>query len=65
MGKSLDKVLQPDGSYKWEMVELTEARTKGLDAKPEKVEKPAPAPKAVKKTKATKVDEPTESASEA
>ena len=31
MGKSLDKVLQSDGSYKWEMVEfqpeLTETKT--------------------------------------
>jgi hypothetical protein len=65
MGQSLDKVLQPDGSYKWEMVELTEARTKGLDAKPEKAEKPVSAPKATKKAKTTKVSEPTESAPEA
>jgi len=61
MAQSLDKVLQPDGSYKWEMVELTEAFCKG---EAPKAEKPAPAPKATKKTKASKVEEPTESASE-
>ena len=61
MGQSLDKVLQPDGSYKWQMVELTEAFCKGEQPK---VEKPAPAPKAVKKTKATKVEAPIEPASE-
>ena len=27
MSKSLDRVLQPDGSYKWEMVELTPLST--------------------------------------
>jgi len=32
MSKSLDRVLQPDGSYKWEMVELTPPSTV---AKPE------------------------------
>jgi len=62
MGQALDNVLQPDGSYKWEMVELTEARTRGEDKKTEKAEA---APKAVKKTKSTKVEKPTEPASEA
>lgn len=61
MGQALDKVLQPDGSYKWEMVELTEARTKGEDKKAEKAE---PAPKTTRKTKASKVEAPTESAPE-
>jgi hypothetical protein len=61
MGQALDNVLQPDGSYKWEMVELTEARTKGEEKKAEKAE---PAPKTTKKSKASKVDTPTESASE-
>jgi len=61
MGQALDKVLQPDGSYKWEMVELTEARTKGEEKKAEKAE---PAPKTTKKSKASKVGTPTESASE-
>ena len=32
MSKSLDRVLQPDGSYKWEVVELTPPSTV---AKPE------------------------------
>ena len=32
MSKSLDQVLQPDGSYKWELVELTPPSTV---AKPE------------------------------
>ena len=27
MSKSLDRVLQPDGSYKWEVVELTPSST--------------------------------------
>ena len=27
MSKSLDQVLQPDGSYKWELVELTPSST--------------------------------------
>ena len=29
MSKSLDQVLQPDGSYKWELVELTPTSTVG------------------------------------
>ena len=38
MEKHLDKVLQPDGSYKWELVEL---RAENLYEK----DKPAPAPR--------------------
>lgn len=57
MGQSLEKVLQPDGSYKWEMVDLTEARTKGESQKPEKA---APAPKSTRKSKTSKVEPPTE-----
>jgi hypothetical protein len=38
MDKHLDKVLQPDGSYKWELVEL---RAEDLYEK----DKPAPAPR--------------------
>jgi hypothetical protein len=38
MDKHLDKVLQPDGSYKWELVEL---RAENLYEK----DKPAPAPR--------------------
>ena len=42
MAKSLDKVLQPDGTYKWEEVELVHS-TAPVEACP------APAPKETKK----------------
>ena len=29
MAKSLDKVLQPDGTYKWELVEPTQSEKMG------------------------------------
>ena len=48
MSKSLDRVLQPDGSYKWEEVELIHSTAV---VEPEVC--PAPEPKATKK-KATK-----------
>jgi len=49
MAKSLDKVLQPDGTYKWQLVEpdLSERMGNGVKAPV------APEPKATKK-KATK-----------
>ena len=47
MAKSLDKVLQPDGTYKWEEVELVHS-TAPVEACP------APAPKATKKKVAKK-----------
>ena len=47
MSKSLDKVLQPDGTYKWEEVELVHS-TAPVEACP------APAPKATKKKVAKK-----------
>ena len=52
MAKSLDKVLRPDGTYKWELVEpdLSERMGNGVKAP---VVCPAPEPKATKK-KATK-----------
>jgi len=52
MAKSLDKVLQPDGTYKWELVEpgLSERMGNGAE---DPVVCPAPKPKATKK-KATK-----------
>ena len=50
MAKSLDKVLQPDGTYKWEEVELVHS-TASVEACP------APEPKATKK-KATKKKTP-------
>lgn len=40
MAKSLDKVLQADGSYKWELVELNSDYIKSLESP---VEPPAPA----------------------
>ena len=48
MAKSLDKVLQPDGTYKWELVEpgLSERMGNGAEAP---VVCPAPKPKATKK----------------
>ena len=46
MAKSLDKVLQPDGTYKWELVEPDLSERMGNGVK-------APEPKATKK-KATK-----------
>lgn len=47
MAGHLDKVLQPDGSYKWELVEL---RAEDLYEK----DKPAPAPR----KRRTKAEEP-------
>ena len=48
MSKSLDYVLQPDGTYKWEVVE----HKKEADEAP--VVSPAPTPKATKKKAAKK-----------
>lgn len=53
MDKHLDKVLQPDGSYKWELVEL---RAENLYEKDKPAEAPA-APAAIRKRR-TKFDEP-------
>ena len=52
MAKSLDKVLQPDGSWKWELVEpnLSERMGNGVE---DPVVCSTPKPKATKK-KATK-----------
>ena len=48
MAKSLDKVLQPDGTYKWELVEPTLSERMGNG--PEALTVcPAPAPKETKK----------------
>ena len=58
MAKSLDKVLQADGSYKWELVDSWDPSSE-KSAKP--VEKPAAKPvakaKTTRKTKASKVEE--------
>ncbi len=41
MSKHLDKVLQPDGSYKWELVELRACDLYEKDKPPAEEEKPA------------------------
>ena len=48
MAKSLDKVLQPDGSWKWELVEPTLSEKMGNGAEAPTV-CPDPTPKATKK----------------
>ena len=48
MAKSLDKVLQPDGTYKWELVEPTQSEKMG-NGPEAPVVCPAPEPKATKK----------------
>jgi hypothetical protein len=53
MSKSLDKVLQPDGSYKWELVEL---RACELYEKDKPAATPAPAPKRRSSKKTTEVE---------
>ena len=52
MAKSLDKVLQPDGTYKWELVEPTQSEKMG-NGPEDPVVCPAPTPKETKK-KSTK-----------
>jgi len=57
MAKSLDKVLQADGSYKWEMVDSWDPASE-KKAEEKTPECPMPAPKkTTKKTKASKVSE--------
>ena len=48
MAKSIDHVLQPDGTYKWEVVEQKAKSHEVVEACP------APEPKAVKKKPAKK-----------
>ena len=40
MAESLDKVLQPDGTYKWQLVDLTDAYVGRGDAPEEKPAEP-------------------------
>ena len=54
MAKSLDKVLQADGSYKWEIVDYWDPAS---EKKVETVEKPVAKPKTTRKAKASKVEE--------
>ena len=58
MAKSIDKVLQPDGTYKWELVDSWDPSSE-RSAKP--VKKPAVKNPACKKAKASKVTESTDS----
>ena len=48
MAKSLDKVLQPDGTYKWEVIKHKGEAEKAVEACP------APTPKTTKKKVAKK-----------
>jgi len=50
MAQSLDKVLQPDGTYKWQLVELNDVYVGR--AKPEPAQKPAEQPRSKRRTKA-------------
>nr|BAR24107.1 hypothetical protein [uncultured Mediterranean phage uvMED]BAR24125.1 hypothetical protein [uncultured Mediterranean phage uvMED] len=54
MAKSLDKVLQADGSYKWELVDSWNPDS---EKKAEASAKPAAKAKTTRKTKASKVEE--------
>jgi|TARA_X000001388_G_C2198639_1_gene110380 hypothetical protein len=54
MAKSLDKVLQADGSYKWELVD---SWSPDSEKKAESPAKPAAKAKTTKRTKASKVEE--------
>ena len=59
MAKSLDKVLQADGSYKWELVDSWDPSSE-KSATPA-AKKPAAKKPAAKKAKASKVTESTDS----
>ena len=54
MSKHLDKVLQPDGSYKWELVEL---RAENLYEKDKPAPEAAPEPRK-RKTKESVLETP-------
>ena len=53
MAKSLDKVLQPDGTYKWELVEPTLSEKMGNGAEAPVTTKPKATKKKVTKKKTT------------
>ncbi len=53
MAKSLDKVLQPDGTYKWELVEPTQSEKMGNGAEAPVTTKPKAAKKKAAKKKST------------
>ena len=54
MAESLDKVLQPDGTYKWQLVDLTDAYVGRGDAVPEEPAEPV----RKRRTKTTETVEP-------
>ena len=56
MAESLDKVLQPDGSYKWQLVDLNDAYVGRAQAAP--AVEPAEQPRPKRRTKS--FDTPTE-----
>jgi len=53
MAKSLDKVLQPDGTYKWELVEPDLSERMGNGVKASVTSKPKATKKKVAKKKTT------------
>ena len=68
MAKSMDKVLQPDGSYKWELVEITTAylEQKAANEAAYAAGLPFPGteeekPKVTRRKRSTKVEESTDS----
>ena len=60
MAKSIDKVLQSDGSYKWEMVDSWDPASERT-ATPPVAAKSAAKPKTTRKAKSSKVEESTNS----
>jgi len=69
MVQSMDRVPQPDGTYKWEMVEITQAYLEERAAKEKALEDGTPFPgaeeskpkRSTRRTKASKVKESTDS----
>ena len=71
MALSMDRVPQPDGTYKWEQVEITQAYLEERAAKEEALAKGTPfpgveakaeaKPKTTRRKKSTKVEESTNS----
>ena len=68
MAKSMDKVPQPDGTYKWEMVEITQEYLAERAAKEEALANGTAfpgteetKPKTTRRKKSTKVEESTNS----
>jgi hypothetical protein len=53
MAKSLDKVLQPDGTYKWELVEPSQSEKMGNGPEAPVTAKPKATKKKVAKKKTT------------